>query len=126
MILDLEEDKALQLTFLLLTIVANVFCWWRWWDLFNVDRADLAKGFPYTQGLKRLIFPGILFCLLLFQISILLYESRSLLTVGLFSFGPMSLLGVQTIRAYRNYRKRIAGKPLPKDQNDMVTLDLWK
>lgn len=126
MILDPEEDKALQLTFLLLTIVANVFCWWRWWNLFNVDRADLAKGFPLKQGLKRLIFPGILFCLLLFQISILLYESRSLLTVGLFSFAPMSLLGVQTIRAYRNYRKRIAGKPLPKDQNDLVTLDLWK
>ena len=110
-----------------LTAVATVLCLWRWWDLFYVDRADLAEGFPLKQGLKRIMFPGILVSLLLFQGLVLLYvDSRNLLTLGLYSSLPIFLAVTQTIRAIRNYRRRMAGKPLPVDRNDLVTLNFRK
>ena len=117
----------MQWVILSLTAVATVLCFWRWWDLFYVDRADLAEGFPLKQGLKRIMFPGILVSLLLFQSLVLLYvDSRNLLTLGLYSSLPISLAGTQIIRATRNYRWRMAGKPLPVDRNDLVTLNFRK
>ncbi|MDE2757462.1 MAG: hypothetical protein OXU26_12670 [Acidobacteriota bacterium] len=122
-----EEDRLMQWVILSLTAVATVLCFWRWWDLFYVDRADLAEGFPLKQGLKRIMFPGILVSLLLFQSLVLLYvDSRNLVTLGLYSSLPISLAGTQIIRATRNYRRRMAGKPLPVDRNDLVTLNFRK
>ena len=121
-----EEDKLMQWAMLSLTAVATVFCLWKWWDLFNVDRADMAEGFPLKQGLKRIMFPYILVNLLFFQVMILTYGSENLSSRYLYIFFPTILGGFFTIRAYRNYRRRIAGKPLPADRNDLVTLKLRK
>ena len=118
------EDNILELAFLALTIAVNVLCWWRWWDHFNFDRVDLAKGFPLKQALKRILFPSILISLLLFQVFSLLYDSRSPMTIVQYSCFPIFLAGYFTIRAHHNYRRRIAGKSLPTDPNDIVTLNL--
>jgi len=117
----------MPLAILLLTAAVTVLCFWRWWDVLYVDRAELAEGFPLKEGLKRIVFPGILFSLLLFQGLILFYvDSRNFLTLILYSSLPISLAGTQTIRASRNYRRRMAGKSLPVDRNDLVTLNLGK
>ena len=119
-----EEDKLMQWAMLSLTAVATVFCLWRRWDLFNIDRADMAEGFPLKQGLKRIMFPFIVANLLFFQVVILTDGSENLSSRYLYMFFPTFMGVVSTIRAHRNYRRRIAGKPLPADRNDLVTLKL--
>ena len=86
----------MQWAMLSLTAVATVFCLWKWWDLFNVDRADMAEGFPLKQGLKRIMFPYILVCSYFSQVMILTYGSENLSSRYLYIFLPTILGGFFT------------------------------
>ncbi len=88
--------------------------WWRWWGFFNLDKTD---AFPLKEALVRSMPLGVLSSILLFQVLVLINDTYRVPTPVLFlhSLVPICLGVIQAARLYRNYKRRIAGKPVVSD-----------